>query len=156
MTEESRPPDAGEHVIAEYANELRKSEMEGLEMVVKKARNALFWAGGLIAFWELFAMYRAGFGFEPLDVTLALIIGGIFVALAFWTKKKPYTAVVCGLIWFICIILLTVITNGIAEGSSGVFKAIVSGIIIKVIILVNLIRPLGEAKALQEAMKQEY
>jgi peptidoglycan/LPS O-acetylase OafA/YrhL len=156
MTEENSAPNSGEHVIADYANQLRKSEMEGLEMVVRKARNALFWAGGLIVFWELLAMYRSGLGFDPIDVILAFVIGGIFIALAFWTKKKPYTAVVCGLIWFICIILLTIVTNGIAEGSSGVMKAIVSGIIIKVIILVNLIRPLGEAKALQQAMKEQY
>jgi multisubunit Na+/H+ antiporter MnhE subunit len=32
---------------------------------------------------------------------IALIESGIFVALAVWTKKKPYTAIVAGLITFI-------------------------------------------------------
>ena len=95
-------------------------------------------------------------GFQPLLLLIACIEAGIFIALAFWTKKKPYTAVITGLIAFIAIILLSVVINGMEDGSAGVLKALFSGIVVKVIILVNLILPIKDAKALQEAMKQQY
>jgi len=156
MTAENKNPDQQENVISEYASELKQLEMEGYELAVRKARNALFWAGGLIFLGEMISMFGQGLGFQPILFALALVEAGIFIALAFWTKKKPYTAVVTGLIAFIGIILLSVIVNGMVEGSAGVLKALFGGIIVKVIILVNLILPLKDAKALQEAMKQRF
>ena len=157
MTQENNTnQDQQENVIADYANELKQMEMEGYELAVRKARNALFWAGGLVFLGEMISMYRQDLGFQPLLLIIALAEAGIFIGLAFWTKKKPYTAVVSGLIAFIGIILISVIMNGMVEGSSGVLKAIFSGIIVKVIILVNLILPLKDAKALQEARKQQF
>jgi hypothetical protein len=156
MTAENKNPDQQENVISEYASELKQVEMEGYELAVRKARNALFWAGGLIFLGEMISMFGQGLGFQPILFAVALVEAGIFIALAFWTKKKPYTAVVTGLIAFIGIILLSVIVNGMVEGSAGVLKALFGGIIVKVIILVNLILPLKDAKALQEAMKQRF
>lgn len=156
MTAENKNPDQQENVISEYANELKQIEMEGYELAVRKARNALFWAGGLIFLGEMISMFGQGLGFQPILFAVALVEAGIFIALAFWTKKKPYTAVVTGLIAFIGIILLSVIVNGMVEGSAGVLKALFGGIIVKVIILVNLILPLKDAKALQEATKQRF
>ena len=156
MTAENKNPDQQENVISEYASELKQLEMEGYELAVRKARNALFWAGGLIFLGEMISMFGQGLGFQPILFAVALVEAGIFIALAFWTKKKPYTAVVTGLIAFIGILLLSVIVNGMVEGSAGVLKALFGGIIVKVIILVNLILPLKDAKALQEAMKQRF
>ena len=157
MTNENKGnTDQQENVIADYANELKQIEMEGYELAVRKARNALFWAGGLVFLGEMISMFRQDLGFQPLLFIIALAEAGIFIGLAFWTKKKPYTAVISGLIAFIGIILFSVIINGMVEGSAGVLKAIFSGIIVKVIILVNLILPLKDAKALQEARKQQF
>jgi len=78
------------------------------------------------------------------------------VGLALWTKKKPYTALIAGIIAFIAYILLAVVANGYVEGTTGVFKALVSGIIVKVIIFVQLFRPLKDAKELQAAKAQKY
>lgn len=143
-------------VIADYANNLQEIEMEGHARSVRKARNALFWAGGLLFLGEMISMFRVSGGFEPIIFIIALVEAGIFIGLAFWTKQKPYTAVVTGLIAFIAILILSVLINGYAEGSVGVLKALFSGIIIKVIILVNLILPLRDAKELQEMMKKRY
>ena len=156
MNTSNNPTESQESVIADYANELRQAEMEGYEMAIRKARNALFWAGGLIFAWEMIAMVREGFGFQPLVFIVALIEGGIFVGLGFWTKQKPFTAIICGLICFLGIIGISVVIYGMAEGGAGVLKALFSGIIVKVIILVNLILPIKEAKALQEARKQQF
>lgn len=155
MSTENVSPDQQKDIIADYANEIQQIQMEGNERSVRKARNALFWAGGLIFFWEMIAMFRTT-GFDPLIFIIALVEGGIFIALAFWTRKKPYSAILTGLAVFIAFIALSVVLNGMVEGGVGVLKALFSGIIVKVIILVNLILPIKDAKELQEARKSNF
>jgi hypothetical protein len=154
--ENANNPNEQPSVIADYANEMLQIEMQAYERAVRKARNALYWAGGLIFFWEMVAMFRDNEGFDIASFILALIIGGTFVALAVWTKKKPYTAVVTGLAVFIAYLALVVVINGLVYGSEGILKALIGGIIIKVVILVNLILPIKDAKALQEAKKRQF
>jgi preprotein translocase subunit Sec61beta len=144
------PPD----VIADHLDELKQFELAGYELAVKKARNALFWTAGLIFFWEMYGMYQLFKAIEPTTFVIALIISGIFVALAFWTKKKPYTALVSGIAAFILYILLAVVLNGLADGAEGVAKALISGVIIKIVIFIALVKPLKEAKELQQAKEQ--
>lgn len=158
MTNDSNqtpPSQQSENVIADYASGLQQIQMEGNAMAVKKARNALYWAGGLLFLGEMIAMYRTGLGFDPVIFVIALIEAGIFMGLALWTKKKPYTAVITGLIAFIAVLILSAVFSTMEEGSPGLLKALFSGIIIKVIILVNLIRPLKDAKELQDAMNNK-
>lgn len=155
MSTENQQPESTD-VIADSMNELRQIEIEGYELAVKKARNALYWTAGLIVFWEMVYMFRAFNTIDPAITIFALAVGAIFVGLALWTKKKPYTALVSGIVAFIAYILLAVLANGYTDGAEGVAKALVSGIIVKVIIFVNLIRPLKDAKALQEAITNRY
>jgi hypothetical protein len=154
MTPGTNEPNQQKDVIADYADELQQIEIEGYERAVKKARNALFWAGGLYFFWEMIGMFTAGGGFNLIWLVVALVEAGIFIGLAFWTKTKPYTAVLTGLFVFLGLIALSAVSYAMQEGSLGIFKALFSGIIVKVIIIINLILPLKDAKALQEAKKQ--
>lgn len=140
-----------ENPIADYADELKQIEMQGYETAVRKARNALFWTAGLVFLGEMISMMRSGLGFDAVIFGIALVEAGVFIGLALWTKKKPHTAVITGLIVFIGFIILSVVLNGMAEGSEGAMKAIFSGIIVKVIILVTLIKAISDANALQKA-----
>jgi hypothetical protein len=148
MTSETNDSWQQKDVIADYANELQQIEMEGYERVVRKARNTVFRAGGLIFPGEMISMFAAGTGF---NLIIALSGAGIFIAFAFWTKKKTYTAVISGLLAFTCIIILGAVANSVSDGAPGVLKALFSGILVKVIILINLIIPIKDAKTLQEA-----
>ncbi len=154
MNNDFNNPGKEKNVIADYADELRQIEMESYETAVKKARNALFWTAGLVFLGEMISMLRSETGFDPIIFVIALFEAGIFVALALWTKKKPYTAVVTGLIAFLGIIALSAVAFGILEGAAGVMKALISGIIVKVIILVTLIKALSDARALQKAKEE--
>ena len=140
--------------ITDYHADIQQIEMEGYEAVVKKARNALFWAAGLIFAGEMIAMYRALQAFDATVFGIAVLEAAIFVGLALWAKKKPYTAIICGLCAFILFLILSVIINVYAEGSMGIIKALFGGIIVKVLILVALIRPLKDAKELQNIKSQ--
>jgi hypothetical protein len=145
------PSGKEENPIADYAGELKQIEIQGYETAVRKARNALFWTAGLVFLGEMIGMLRTETGFDPVIFGIALVEAGIFVALALWTKKKPHTAVVTGLIVFVGFIILTIVINGMAYGSEGVMKALVGGIVVKIIILVTLIKALNDANALQKA-----
>jgi hypothetical protein len=139
--------------VTDYLTDIKHIETEGYELGVKKARNALFWAAGLLFLGEMFALVREG-EFEPVSVGLAILIAGIFIALGLWTKKKPYTAIITGIIVFIVHWLFVITVNAIAFGAEGAGKAIIGGIIIRIIIMVNLVRSLQDAKELQLAITE--
>jgi hypothetical protein len=156
MTIPNDQPDQQKDVIADYANEIQQRKMTGYERTVRKARNALFWAGGLIFVGEMISMVMTTEGFDPIIFTIGLFEGGIFVALALWTKKKPYTAIVTGFIVFVSFIILSMALSAMVDGAGGAVKALVSGYLVKLIIIMNLIRPLKDAKALEDAKKQNF
>ncbi|MEP7109012.1 MAG: hypothetical protein ABI760_13550 [Ferruginibacter sp.] len=143
-----------EDSIADYHNDIRQIELKGYEAGVRRARNALYWTAGLVFLGEMIAMFTSGAGFNIYVLLIALFEAGIFVVLALWTKKKPYTAIITGLAAFIGIILFSAIVNTYSEGGVGFLKAIFSGIIVKVIILLNLIKALNDGKALQDAREE--
>lgn len=144
-----------ENVVADYLDDIKQIELEGYELGVKKARNALFWTAGLLLLGEIISSFRDGYELTLLVMAIIAVEVGIFVGLAFWTKQKPYTAIVTGIVTFIALQLIGSITYGIAEGVTGVLKVLFSGIIVKVIILVALFRALGDAKELQQSMEEK-
>jgi len=153
-------PAPPEDLFSEYSNGIRHLEMDGYRSAVRKARNALFVAGGLFVLGEAIAIFR-----DPalqsdkmilgIAIAIALIGGAVFVALGMWTNKKPYTAITVGLIAYLGVIVLSAVVNGIAEGGAGVVQGLFGGIFVKILIIANLVRPLSDAKALQTAMDEE-
>lgn len=103
----------------------------------------------------MIAMFAGGGGFNVYILLIAIIEAAIFIALAIWTKKKPYTAIMIGLITFITIMLIAAAGLAYSDGITGFLKGIFSGIIVKVIILVNLIKALKDAKILEEAKAEQ-
>ena len=148
-------PEETQDQIAAYHSDIRQIELEGYELGVKKARNALFWAAGIILVGEVVGYISSGADFEPIAVGIIGLIVGVFIALALWTKKKPYTAIVTGIICFIVYILFLAVVNGYVDGAVGVLKALFGGIIVKVLIFVALIRPLKDAKELQRVKEEK-
>jgi asparagine N-glycosylation enzyme membrane subunit Stt3 len=156
MSPEQSNPKEEKTVLADHMNELRQIEMEGYELGVRKARNALFWAGGLIFAGEMFSMYQLGYGFDPTIFGIALFMAAVFVGLGLWTRKKPYTALVTGLIAFILFVILSGVVGYIEWGAEGFFTNMVRGIFIKIVILAALVKGLRDARALQTARDEKF
>lgn len=57
MSSQSENPNQQKDIIANHANEIQQIQMEGNERSIRRARNALFWAGE---------------GVEPVSVVLQL------------------------------------------------------------------------------------
>jgi len=70
---------------------------------------------------------------------------GIFVAHGFWTKNKPYSAIIIGLILFILYWIAGIIINGT--------EAAYKGITIKIVIIVYLAQALKPAKVWEDTKK---
>ena len=140
------PPEENKDVIADYYDGVKQMEMEGHETGIKKARNALFVTAVLVTVSELITARAQGFDFTPLIVGIALAEGGVFAALAFWTKKKPFSAIVVGLILFLLLWAVVIYVNGV----TGIY----SGIIFRVIVIVYLAQAIKPARAWEQLKKQ--
>ena len=139
------PESPKENEISEYFDGVKKMEMQGYESGIKNARTALFVTAFLVLLAEVLTVSMAGLEWTPLMVGIVAIEVGIFVALGFWTKSKPYTATVVGLIVFVLYWVAAIALNG--------GEAAYKGIIVKVIIIATLVQAIKPAKAWEDMKK---
>ena len=121
--------------------------MEGYDKHIRQARNVLFVAAALLLLNAIILFSKYPFDIEVLwlDYLMWTIYIGGFIALALWTKKKPYYAIIGGLI----LIGIFILVNAIIEPSS-----IFGGIFFKIAVIVFLIKGLRDAKEAQELKEQ--
>lgn len=117
----------------------------GYDRPVRQARNTLFVVAGIQFIFGLITIYPI----EDVAVKwttfgIAVFISAIFVGLALWTKKKPYTAILSGLIIYCLLILIDVFYQP---------SSIIKGLIMKIIIIVYLVKGLSNAKETQQIQK---
>ncbi|HEY6062186.1 MAG TPA: hypothetical protein VIV35_01180 [Chitinophagaceae bacterium] len=150
MSESQNPGDQhppAENEIADYYEGVKKLEMEGYETGIRKARNALFVTAALVLLGEIISIAAAGIGYPPLTIAIIAVEVGVFIGLAFWTKTKPYSAIIAGLIVFILLWIISIIV------ASKAGKPIYSGIIVRIIIVSVLASALKSAKAWEDLKK---
>lgn len=122
--------------------------MEGYDRHIRQARNTLFTAAAILLLNAVLLFSKYPFDIEMMWLDYLLWIGyiGGFIVLAFWTKKKPYYAIIGGLI----LLGIFILVNAVIEPSS-----LFGGIIFKIAIVVFLIKGLGDAKEAQQ-MKEQF
>ncbi len=125
---------------AEFSN-------EGYDKHIRQARNSIFAAAIILAINLIILAASVSDAYEYL--WLDFLIWGIFIAgfifLGFWTKKKPYYAIIGALILYGLFIAL----NAWIDPST-----IIKGIIMKVVIIVFLVKGINDAKAAQQMRDQ--
>ena len=135
-----------EHEISDYYEGMKKLEMQGHESGIRKARNALFATAAVLLLGEIITASVAGIPWTPLMIGIIAVEVGVFVALAFWTKTKPYAAIIVGIIFFLLLWVGAIVVVG--------GQAAYSGILVRIIILAILISALKPAKAWEDLKKQ--
>lgn len=116
------------------------NSMEGYDKPVRNARILLFVIAGL----QLIPIFMSLDLPEPenwITIGLYVLFAGIFAGLAFWTKTKPYTAIITALSIYAGLILLAAVFE-----PSSIFR----GIVLKIIVFVLLINALRNAREVQE------
>ena len=123
--------------------------MEGYDKHIRQARNALYIAAGVLTFnlvILLFSYNELYVEYIWIDITIwTLFIAG-FILLGIWTKKKPYYAIISGLILYGLFIALNAFID---------VNTLYKGIFMKIIIIGLLIKGINDAKAAQE-MKDQF
>ncbi len=119
--------------------------LQGYDKHIKQARNAIFFAGGILLVNVLIMLMRA----EQYEyIWLDVLIWGVFIAgfafLGFYCKKKPYTAIVAAL----CLYVLFILLNAALDVTT-----IYKGILLKIVIIVLLVKGINDAKQAQELAK---
>lgn len=135
----------GENEISDYVDGVRNLQLQGYETGIKKARTALFVTAGLLLLSEIITASVSGIEWTPLLIAIVVVEVGIFVALGFWTKTRPYAAIMLGLVIFILYWLAGIIL----VDSSAIYK----GIIFKIVIIIYLAQAIKPAKEWEETKK---
>jgi hypothetical protein len=118
----------------------------GYDKHIRQARNAIFWVAGLLTVNVAMLFMRESEAYEYMWLDFLIYGGfiGTFIFLGFFTKKKPYTAIIMALILYTLFILL----NAVIEPMT-----LLKGILFKIITYVFLIKAINDAKEAQEMQK---
>jgi ABC-type transport system involved in multi-copper enzyme maturation permease subunit len=118
----------------------------GYDKHIRQARNAIFWVAGLLTVNVAMLFMREGEVYEYMWLDFLIYGGfiGAFIFLGFFTKKKPYTAIIMALILYTLFILL----NAVIEPMT-----LLKGFLFKIITYVFLIKAINDAKEAQEMQK---
>lgn len=145
MEQNPRPTDQTPEINPEQQDlldDVYNDSMEGYDKPIRRVRIILY----IIAVLQLIALFTIGDLPEPQNwITMGIYVffAAVFAVLAWWTKKRPYTAIITALSIYGSLLVI----GGIIEPSS-----IVQGIIIKVVVIVLMISALSNAKEVQKWM----
>ena len=121
--------------------------MRGYDKHIRQARNAIFVTAGVLVLNLIILAATAPDYYEYLWLDIAIwgaFVAG-FIVLGFWTKKKPYSAIIGALILYAMFIILNAAVD---------ITTLYKGIIFKVIIIVFLFKGINDAKEAQQMKNQ--
>lgn len=137
--------------VFEQDDELDNHERDLLQQGIGRARSSLFLVGALMFVVDMVILYsqRENTDASTMYATIAIdaFILLVFIGLGLYTKRKPFAAILAGLLFF-CLIQLW----GIINDPSNIYK----GIFIKVAVIVTLVTGLKKAKAIQNMDRYRY
>jgi hypothetical protein len=117
-----------------YISERNVKEIEliDLDEKVERARNSLYWISGLTLFSLVFVAFKPAPD-EDISFTVitTIILSAAFLGLAVWGKTRTSTALISGLSLYLIIHILNALFDP---------RTLFSGIIVKVIIVVYLVK----------------
>jgi hypothetical protein len=124
---------------------LRAYELSEMQKKIKTASTSIFVIGGFTAFLAIVLYFTSNESRNGLVLMLVnFIVAGIFLALGFLCKKQPVATIISALSLYVILWIISVIDNPMN---------IVSGIIIKIVIIVYMIKGLNSAFEAQKIKK---
>lgn len=103
---------------------MKKNKGIDAENKIQSARNTLFILSGVIAL-SGFLVYKTTNSLIELGINL--FVAFIFLTLAFWSERKPFVALLIGLLLYATLIIVSALIDPVSLVKGGIFKA---GIII--------------------------
>ncbi|CAN5704962.1 hypothetical protein BH11BAC3_BH11BAC3_25810 [soil metagenome] len=138
-----------EHQISETFKEEQLRKLQNFNVAVYHSKNALMIAAGV-----LLASVVVGYAFahempKTVDLLLFTVVFISFLALSFWTQKKPYAALRLAVVIYLFYILINMLPFISTYGVEGILKGLYSGCLYKIIIITVIAKATPKAKAMQ-------
>jgi hypothetical protein len=115
--------------------------VSGYDKQIREARNILFAVGGIAVVFRLLPILILNESIGILSAGIGILTAVVFIGLGFWTKKKPFTAILIGLIYYCLISIFEMVFQPLSISGSLVFK---------ILVIVYLARGLTNAKHAQQ------
>src|SRR6185437_5274936 len=114
--------------------------LEGYDKNIRQARNILFFLAALQMLLAIYLLYTSQGNAGWVSFAITTIVAVIFFLLGFWTKVKPHTAIISGLVTYILLWI-----------GYSIFDPLYinKGILVKIFIIIYLIKGLKDAKEAQ-------
>ncbi len=117
---------------------MAKSKIGDVEKQVKNARITLFVLAGLFIIIGIYEGYVAD-GHDEFFAYIDWGLAALYIGLGFWSKTRPFTAILIGFILYIALILMNAFLDPMT---------LVSGILWKIVIISFLVKGLQSTKHL--------
>ncbi len=128
-------------LLEDYHEEIMS--MEGYDKPVKQARTILFILAGLQLVPIFFNKGDMSEDESLINTVVCIVVAVIFAALGFWTKRKPFTAILIALIVYGSLVLLSAIFDP---------STLMQGVFLKIIAFGSLGVALSNARDVQKWM----
>lgn len=106
-----------------YRIRLKKELLAEKKKQINKSRNILYTLGIINIVLGIIRYYQHE---NFIDILVTLILGGIYLALGFWSIKKPQPAIIAGLFTYIVLIVLGALMDP---------ELLIKGILLKILII---------------------
>ena len=110
---------------------------QGYDKHIKNARIMLFIVAGLQLLPLVMLPKDIDSDSRMIIIAITIFVALVFAGLAFWTKKKPYPALLTALIFYVSLVALNAFIDP---------KTLIQGLIMKIIVVVLLIMGFKNAK----------
>lgn len=117
--------------------------MEGYDKHVRNARITLYVVAGL-SLLAIFLLQDMEDLAKKIAIGIVVLIAAIYAFLGYWSNKRPFTAILIGLIFFVCLQVF----NAIADPAT-----IIQGWYVKIAVTLFLIMGLRNARDIQDRRK---
>jgi len=134
-----------ENIISDYYDNYKETQAEIFKIETRKARNMIFTVAAVLLIGDLLGLAIAN-AITYLTLLAALLFPVVFTGLGFFARKQPLLAVILSMIVFAIIIILTFFVMGSVS--------LISGLVVKAIIVFCLIAGLNNAREAERAKKE--
>jgi len=103
---------------------------------IRQARTTIFAVAGIQLFFGIVSGLQFGGNTGWMVFAVTAFIAAIFLGLGFWTRKKPFTAILIALILYSVLLVTDLLMQP---------ATIIKGILIKILVIIFLVRGLKKA-----------
>jgi len=130
-----------------YQRDYKQLELGELKTKSNKAATTFYFIAGIMLLWGIVGFFRDATSDNSVYIIgIYGFLSVLYLCLGFWSKNKPVTAIITGLVLYILLTILDFIAEPLSIGR---------GLLVRVLIIAGLIKALKSALEAKK-IKEEY